>query len=77
MTKYNIDVMLTNGEEVAFTQIGAASEEEAIKEIADFKDDFVTFKKDSTFYKINGEHIIGYKVTSGEDTDEPVKQTIN
>lgn len=76
MTKYNIDVMLTNDEEVEFTQIEAASEEEAINKVADFKEDFVTFKKDSTFYKINEEQIIGYKVTSDSD-DNPVKQTLN
>jgi ribosomal protein L5 len=77
MTKYNIDIMLTDGEVVEFTQTEAENEEKAINEVADTKDDFVTFKKDTTFYKINEDQIIGYKVTSASDTDDPVKQTLN
>lgn len=76
MVKYNVEVMITNGEELEFAQIEAASEEEAINEVANFEDDFVIFKKDSTYYKINDEKIVGYKVTSDSE-EEPVKRALN
>lgn len=76
MAKYNVEVLLMTDEELEFTQIEAPDEEEAINEVANFEEDFVTFRKNSTYYKINEGKIIGYKVTSSSDED-PVKQTLN
>ncbi len=77
--KYTIDVLLTNGEALNFKAIEADSEKAAIQQISETKDDFILFKQDGTYYKINEDHLIGYKVTSASDSDdeEPVKQVIN